>query len=121
MQTARLLAFLAAVLLALLCVRTAYAAAADTAPPSAADAGAPASSVAVATPADGGAPAPAPGPDPTLRLPPTAAEQAEGLPIAAIEVVLPAREAGHLFKVENLTATSAPCGTRASSRTSRSI
>jgi len=115
MQTARLLAFLAAVLLALLCVRTAYAAAADTAPPSAADAGAPASSVAVATPADGGAPAPAPGPDPTLRLPPTAAEQAEGLPIAAIEVVGNRRVArddvisylrekpGQSFKVESLT------------------
>jgi outer membrane protein insertion porin family len=110
-----LLAFLAAVLLALLCVRTAYAAAADTAPPSAADAGAPASSVAVATPADGGAPAPAPGPDPTLRLPPTAAEQAEGLPIAAIEVVGNRRVArddvisylrekpGQSFKVESLT------------------
>jgi outer membrane protein insertion porin family len=119
MQTARLLAFLAAVLLALLCVRTAYAAAAEPAPPSApdaaADAGAPASSVAVATPADGGASASAPGPDPTLRLPPTAAEQAEGLPIAAIEVVGNRRVArddvisylrekpGQSFKVESLT------------------
>jgi outer membrane protein insertion porin family len=115
MQTARLLAFLAAVLLALLCVRTAYAAAIDTAPSppttSAPDAGAPASGVAAGTAADGGAPAP----DPTLRLPPTAAEQAEGLPIAAIEVVGNRRVArddvvsylrekpGHSFKVENLT------------------
>jgi outer membrane protein insertion porin family len=140
MRTARLLAVLAAVLLALLCVRTARAAdphprpAPRGRPLAGADAGAgtgtPGGSPATT---DGGAPAAADGgtdPDaeasdagpsgaaalePALRLPPTASEQAEGLPIASIEIVGNRRvsredalsylreKPGALFKVENLT------------------
>jgi outer membrane protein insertion porin family len=123
------LAVLTAVLFALLSVRTASAAGPDGGVP-AADAGPP------AVPLSGGAPTP-PAPqssddggappstaaaqaaaaaEPAIRLPPTAAEQAEGLPIATIEVVgnrRVAREdvtsylqekAGNPFKVANLTA-----------------
>jgi outer membrane protein insertion porin family len=122
MQNARLLAFLAAVLLALLCVRPAYAVDASTIHPTAAslpDAGAQAApNVDAGTLADGGGAPSASGLglDPTLRLPPTVAEQAEGLPIAALEVVGNRRvvredvlsylreKIGQLFKVDNLTA-----------------
>ncbi|MCL2447753.1 MAG: outer membrane protein assembly factor BamA [Polyangiaceae bacterium] len=134
MRTARLLAVLAAVLLALLCVKTARAANPRPGQPSrgqtvgAADAGAPAANGDGGSPApdagadndaqagaDGAAPSSAP-PEPALRLPPTAAEQAEGLPIASIEIVGNRRvtredalsylreKPGALFKVENLTA-----------------
>ena len=58
---------------------------------------------------------PPPAPSPSSACPPTAAEQAEGLPIASIEIVGNRRvgrddvlsylreKPGHLFKVENLT------------------
>src|SRR5579872_7379281 len=109
MRTARLLAILAAVLLALLCVRTARAAggppaadagAARTAssdagaartPSNDAGTGSPAADTAPAAEspgananADGGVPGPATAPaaEPIARLPPSAAEQAEVLPIA---------------------------------------
>jgi len=129
MRTARLLAVLAAVLFALLLPRAALAAGADAGAQAVAptDAGAP-----TATPEDAGdggdaAPSPTTGgatsaaaatalaAEPTVRLPPTVAEQAEGLPIAVIEVVGNRRvsrddvtsylreKAGQLFKVENLT------------------
>jgi outer membrane protein insertion porin family len=87
--------------------------------PTTGDAGAP-----VATPMDAGTPdgGPASSPaaaaealEPAVKLPPTAADQAEGLPIVTIEIVGNRRvarddvlsylreKAGHLFKVENLT------------------
>jgi outer membrane protein insertion porin family len=114
MRNARLLAALAAVLLALLSARPARAADADAGgpPPSAT----PAANAAPA--ADAGAPSAEPGPagaPPLVALPPTAAEQSEGLPIAAIDVVGNRRVArgdvvsyfrekpGQIFKVENLT------------------
>jgi outer membrane protein insertion porin family len=134
-----LLAVLAAVLCVLLRARPALAGDVDAGasaspapvrspgaaplPVSAADGGAPAvgdaaSSRAPASwPADGGAPtaASAASAEPTVRLPQTLAEQAEGLPIASIEIVGNRRvgredvlsylreKPGHLFKVENLT------------------
>ncbi len=122
-----LLAVLAAVLFALLSVQTAQAAGADAgAPIPVADAGdgaaAPRSGGDVAPPSGGdlGGDAQAPGTTaapgaPAVALPPTAAEQAEGLPIASIEIVGNRRvgrddvlsylreKPGHLFKVENLT------------------
>jgi len=137
MRNARLLAALVAVLFALLCVRTAQAAgahgrvpAAGQGPrppaPRAAPSGAPspapsgsASGAPPTAPAPSGAPASpgAAGPDePPIRLPPTAAEQAQGLPIAKIEIVGNRRvgredvlsylreKPGHLFTVENMTA-----------------
>jgi len=153
MRTARLLAALAAVLLALLCGRAANAANADagrppdpgsalipTAAPTREDAGVdPAADGATtsvqgesnglaeggssgvgdgggAPTADGGpTTSPTPSAEPALRLPPTVAEQAEGLPIAAVEIAGNRRVArddvlsyirekpGHLFKVENLS------------------
>jgi outer membrane protein insertion porin family len=135
-----LLAVLAAALCVLLCARPALAADADAgAPPpsrsipgprfapgraAASDAGAPAAADGAApadptaSPGDGGAPpaaASAAGSEPSVRLPPSVAEQAEGLPIASIETVGNRRvgredvlsylreKPGHLFKVENLT------------------
>jgi outer membrane protein insertion porin family len=110
---------MAAVLLALLRASTAWAADAD--------AGAPVGPTSGAAGTDaGGAPsspesadaAPAPGAGqtpPTVILPPSVAEQAEGLPIVTIEIVGNRRVArddvlsylrekpGHLFRVENLT------------------
>ena len=93
------------------------AAASDAgAPTNAGDAG-----TSAAPPAPGGGNAgapttePAAGGEPTIRLPPTLAEQSEGLPIASIEIVGNRRvgredvlsylreKPGHLFKVENLT------------------
>jgi outer membrane protein insertion porin family len=114
MRNARLLAAMAAVLLALLSARPARAADADAGspPPSAA------SGPNGAAGPDGGAPAAEPGPSGAaalVALPPTAAEQSEGLPIAAIDVVGNRRVArgdvisyfrekpGQIFKVENLT------------------
>jgi outer membrane protein insertion porin family len=108
-----LLAVLAAVLLALLSARTARAA---DATPGVDPGGDDDAGVAIAPGADSGAPInPAAASGPSFRLPPTAAEQAEGLPIAAIEIAGNRRVArddvisylrekvGHLFKVENLT------------------
>jgi outer membrane protein insertion porin family len=117
MRNARLLAVLAAVLLALLSAGTAHAA--DT------DGGAGARSPAgnVGAPADSSAPDASAAPadpngvsaGPAVILPPTAAEQAEGLPITAIDVVGNRRVARldvlsyfrekptQIFKVENLT------------------
>ena len=117
MRTSRLLAVLAAVLIALLS-RMARADGPDGgAPP---DGGT--SSVAARGPSppvgDAGAPGAAPtaaASEPQVRLPPTAAEQAEGLPIAALQIVGNRRvsredvlsylreKAGHLFTVPNLT------------------
>jgi outer membrane protein insertion porin family len=92
------------------------AASADGGAPAAADGAAPRDPAASAT-ADGGAPttASATPSEPTVRLPPTVAEQSEGLPIASLEIVGNRRvgredvlsylreKPGHLFKVENLT------------------
>ena len=146
MRTARLLAVLAGVifvLLALLSPRMVRAAGDDggapaggrkgaassdagaqvvpprpvLAPSSGGDAGADAGSE-PAVPADAAsaAPAAAAPPEPTIALPQTVAEQAEGLPIVALDVIGNRRvssddilsylreKAGHLFKVENLTA-----------------
>ncbi|MGD0675313.1 MAG: outer membrane protein assembly factor BamA [Polyangiaceae bacterium] len=142
MRTSRLLAVLAAVLSTMLCVRTAPAAdpgranSATNAAPDGGTAGSPAADPA-ARASDGGivdafdagrgassdvlaptgdaGPASTMGAEPTVRLPPTAAEQAEGLPIAALEIVGNRRvarddilsyvreKAGQLFKTENLT------------------
>jgi outer membrane protein insertion porin family len=124
MRTQRLLAVLAAVLIALLC-RTARAAGGDAgAPPDAGqaasepDAGPP--SAAAAAPGespDGGAAPGAPAAsEPTIRLPPSVAEQAEGLVISSVEIAGNRRvsredvhsylreKPGHLFTVQNLTA-----------------
>jgi len=141
MRNARLLAALAAVLFALLSARTARAddgdggSAAPSAVPGPSAAPAPDAGTRATVGPDGGAgPSSGAGPDagagpsaasapgepagalgPAVILPPTAAEQAEGLPIAAIDVVGNRRVArgdvvsyfrektGHLFKVENLT------------------
>lgn len=120
MQTARWLASLAALLFAMLCVRAALADDGGAGP--SLDAGTP-PSAGTGTPGDGGGPGSPPGAvppgtaatEPALQLPPTAAEQAEGLPIAAIDIAGNRRVAredvmsylrekpGHLFKVENLT------------------
>jgi outer membrane protein insertion porin family len=130
MRTARLLAVLVAGLIALFFVRTALAAPTPdggtvaapasgatnddggVAPPPEADAGA-------STSPDGGAattPAAAGPAEPAVRLPPTVAEQSEGLPIASLEVVGNRRvsrddvlsylheKAGQLFKIANMTA-----------------
>jgi outer membrane protein insertion porin family len=122
MRTGRLLALLAAVLFALLCVldvrgahaadppaRPGHAAPAKPGPP--APAPPPAASAAPTAPTDQAA-APL---LPAVHLPPTIAEQSEGLPIASIEIVGNRRvgrddvlsylreKPGHLFKVENLT------------------
>ncbi|MGH7732952.1 MAG: outer membrane protein assembly factor BamA, partial [Gemmatimonadales bacterium] len=88
-----MLAVLAAALLALL-PRAALAAPSGDAgaPPAVStDGGTSASAAAAAAPVDtgdGGAPATtAPAPtEPSIHLPPTAAEQAEGLPIAGVEI-----------------------------------
>jgi outer membrane protein insertion porin family len=125
MRTARLLAVLAGVLFVLLSAGTARAAGGDAGanydPAPAVDAGAPPRPSSVGD--DGGAPNPGSTPagagaapaEPTIALPQTAAEQAEGLPIARLDVVGNRRVAredvlsylrekpGHLFKVENLT------------------
>jgi outer membrane protein insertion porin family len=118
MRTSRLLAVLAAVLIALLS-QTALADAPDAraapSPPSALSASAPDAGA-----APDGAPSAAPSAsvaaEPQVRMPPTAAEQAEGLPIAAIQIVGNRRvsrddvlsylreKPGHLFTVPNLTA-----------------
>jgi outer membrane protein insertion porin family len=93
---------------------------AGSANPGAPDSGAPRGADAGAPGADAGSPggataAAAGGLEPVVTLPPTAADQAEGLPIATIEVVGNRRvsrddvlsylreKPGHLFKVENLT------------------
>src|SRR5579883_3265033 len=116
MRTTRLLALLAAVLLALLGARAARAAGPDGGPATtpATDAGA-AADAAEATGDDGAAPPPATPGAPTVVLPPTAADQAEGLPIASIEVVGNRRvtrddvlsylreKPGQPFRVESLT------------------
>jgi outer membrane protein insertion porin family len=115
----------------LLCVHPAVAAGADAGapaagphltppgPPRGPDAGAPGDGGAPADAAssDGAAPATqaaAPS-EPQVRLPPTLAEQSEGLPIGSLEIVGNRRvgredvlsylreKPGHLFKVENLT------------------
>ena len=137
-----LLAVLAAALCVLLCVQTARAAGADGGAPSPAssaapahaggagpsrgDAGAPPPTAAAAGDAgpsdtgDGGDAAapptqPAAPSGPNVTLPQTEAEKAEGIPIAAIEIVGNRRvgredvlsylreKPGHLFKVDNLT------------------
>ncbi|MDP9033436.1 MAG: outer membrane protein assembly factor BamA [Myxococcota bacterium] len=123
MRTARLLAVLAALLVGLLCVRVARAATGDggltpsrATGPSASDAGAE-----PPPPAEGGtlqsaAAAPnEPTAPPAIALPPTAAEQAEGLSIASIDVVGNRRVAredvfsylrekpGQPFRSDNLT------------------
>jgi outer membrane protein insertion porin family len=105
---------MAAVLVALLRAATAWAAPADGGV-TAADAGT-GNEAATTPPPEGDAGAQAAGLiPPALALPPTAAEQAEGLPIASIEVVGNRRVAredvlsylrekpGQLFRVENLT------------------
>jgi len=120
MRTSRLLAVLAALLVALLS-RMARADGPDggSQPP---DSGTPANVTgAPSSPGgDGGAPDGSPGAtpsrtEPQVRLPPSASEQAEGLPIASIQVVGNRRvsrddvlsylreKAGHLFTVPNLT------------------
>jgi outer membrane protein insertion porin family len=136
MRTARLLAALAAVLFALLCVRMARAAdagspasapgrgrpapAAGTTRAGAPDGGAGAGDAGAASDADIDAEATAAATaaaaaEPAVRLPPTAAEQAEGLPIAGLEIVGNRRvgredatsylreKPGQLFKLDNLT------------------
>ena len=117
MRTVRLLAVLAAVLIALLRAGPAWAAAADAGAPAhadvaAADAGA-GTPDAPGSVDDGGGPSSAA--PPLVVLPPTAAEQAEGLPIASIEIVGNRRVArddvmsylrekvGQPFHVESLT------------------
>ena len=114
MRTARLLASLAAVLLALLDVRTASAADPDAGTPpvpaQTSDGGPSTTPSADASPSGSGASS-----EPPVRLPATAAEQAEGLPIASLEVTGNRRVAredvlsylrekvGHLFAVDALT------------------
>jgi outer membrane protein insertion porin family len=127
MRTARLLAVLAGVLLALLSVRSARAAGVGSGSSAASTSAAPASSAstapaasagtapappASAAPPTGASPAASP---PVVGLPPSIAEQAEGLPIVAIEVVGNRRVArddvlsylhskpGHVFKAEALS------------------
>jgi outer membrane protein insertion porin family len=122
MRTARLLAVLAAVLFVLLAAGTARAASLDGGVLSdggvAADAGNPLANgqtgPSPSTPDAGAAVSVAPA-EPSAALPRTVAEQAEGLPIATIEIVGNRRVArddvltylrekpGHLFKVDNLT------------------
>jgi outer membrane protein insertion porin family len=122
MRTTRLFAVLAAVLLALLRAGTVWAADIDAgAATRSGDGGAngdPAASgngsETLATTGDGGASS-VQITGPTVVLPPSAAEQAEGLPIASIDVVGNRRVArddvlsylrekpGQLFRVENLT------------------
>jgi outer membrane protein insertion porin family len=117
MRPNRLLAVLAAVLFALLRAGTAWAAGADAGAPMA-DSGpladAAAASALAADDAGAGAAANAPA-MPSIVLPPTAAEQAEGLPIASIDIVGNRRVArddvlsylrekpGQPFRVDNLT------------------
>ena len=117
MRSFRLLDFLGEVLLALLGVGVvpAFAQPGPAARPAPAPAPSPtpAPSAAPAAPPAGAADQPT---APAVRLPPTLAEQSEGLPIAAIEVVGNRRvsredilsylreKPGHLFKVDNLTA-----------------
>ncbi len=124
MRTARLLAVLAAWLVVLLCVRVTRAATEDAGPapsrataPSVADAGVGlAPSAEAGTVRSPGAPPSEPtAVAPTNALPPTAAEQAEGLPIASIDVVGNRRVAredvlsylreksGQPFRVDSLT------------------
>jgi outer membrane protein insertion porin family len=127
MRTERLLAVLAAVLIALLC-RTARAAGGDAGAPAPtpavrADGGAAAPEPDAAPPSspaeasDGGAATVAPAPsEPVIRLPPSVAEQAEGTVISAVEIAGNRRvsredihsylreKPGHLFTVQNLTA-----------------
>ncbi len=127
MRTARLLAVLAGVLFVLLSARTARAAGDDggasadagRAAPAMPDAGAqtdsPSSDASQPSAAGGPASAVAPG-EPSIVLPQTAAQQAEGLPIVAIDVVGNRRvsrddvlsylreKPSHLFKVDDLTA-----------------
>ena len=120
MRTSRLLAVLGAVLIALLS-RTARADAPDASAPS--DAGAPSAVTPQTTPTAGDAGASDASPsaaafanEPQVRLRPTAAEHAEGLPIATLQIVGNRRvthddvvsylreKTGHLFTVTNLTA-----------------
>jgi outer membrane protein insertion porin family len=121
MRTIRLLAVLAAVLLALLRPGAAWAANVDAGPPLATttdtaptdDAGAAAPSSTPGDDAKGGLAAPA---APTVILPPTNAEQAEGLAIASLDIAGNRRvtrddvlsylreKAGQPFRVDNLTA-----------------
>jgi outer membrane protein insertion porin family len=120
MRNARLLAALAAVLFALLSAPPARASSDDDAgvrtnAAAAPDAGADGAALAAGGGAPPGAATEAPAALGAPALPATAAEQAEGLPIASIEIVGNRRVArgdvvsylrekpGHLFKVENLT------------------
>jgi outer membrane protein insertion porin family len=125
MRTSRLLAVLAALLMALLS-RTARAGEPDAGAPADAGAATADSAAPSSTPADaggggdGGAPAAssagALSVEPQVRLPPTVAEQAEGLPIASVVIVGNRRvsrddvlsylrqKPGHLFTIANLTA-----------------
>src|SRR5580693_5536747 len=120
MRNARLLAVLAAVLLALLSAVPARAADKDAgAGVTGAPAGPTPAGPSVASSPDAGASATDPGSaaaGPAVVLPATAAEQAEGLPIAAVDVVGNRRVArgdvvsyfrekpGQIFKVDSLTA-----------------
>ena len=125
------LAVLAAVLCVLLCAHPVHAAGADAGappatapragagapapPPSSADGGAPPAADAGSADAAPPATQPAAPSEPQVRLPPTLAEQSEGLPIGSLEIVGNRRvgrddvlsylreKPGHLFKVENLT------------------
>ncbi|HEY5228358.1 MAG TPA: outer membrane protein assembly factor BamA [Opitutaceae bacterium] len=84
-------------------------------PPSSADGGAPPAADAGSADAAPPATQPAAPSEPQVRLPPTLAEQSEGLPIGSLEIVGNRRvgrddvlsylreKPGHLFKVENLT------------------
>jgi outer membrane protein insertion porin family len=121
MPTIRLLAALAAVIFTLLRAGTARAdaVAADAGSAIVADAGAQAlaqdDAGAAPQPADDAGPAAAAPAGPTYLLPPSNAEQAEGLPIATVEVLGNRRvarddvlsylreKAGQTFRVENLT------------------
>ena len=136
MRTVRLIAVLAALLVALLGAQRAFAAPPQSVPPgpshpaapsssgaggaSGAPVGPAGSSSASAPPSASASAAPStagpPPTEPTIVLPPTAAQQAEGSKIATIDIVGSRRVArddidaylrekpGHLFTVENLTA-----------------
>jgi outer membrane protein insertion porin family len=119
MRTARLLAVLAGVLLALLSARSVRAAGTDAGAPAASASAAPMASGSAAPAASASAAsapnAPPPSMDPQIALPRSAAELAEGAPIVAIEVVGNRRVArddvlsylhskpGHIFKTEALS------------------
>jgi outer membrane protein insertion porin family len=116
MRIVRLLAVMAAVLVALLSARPARAADAD-AGPFLAPSGTPASEPSPSSGDAGGPPVSPTAPaEPTVTLPPTATAQAEGLPIAAIDIAGARRvtredvlsymreKPGQLFRADGLTA-----------------